>query len=102
NTILPNEITAICLFCIPHAHASIFHRMASTGPNSLRGKPVSRRSAWKHGILSEIMAIHPFEDQREWATFRDGVSDSLDPEGYLEPLLVERIAIAFWKPRPLQ
>jgi hypothetical protein len=76
--------------------------MASTGPNSRRGKPVSRRSAWKHGILSEIMAIAGFEDQREWATLRDGVSDSLEPEGHLEHLLVERIAIAFWKLRRLE
>jgi hypothetical protein len=76
--------------------------MPSTSPNSRCGKTVSRRNAWKHGILSEIMAIHGFEDQREWETLRDGISDSLEPEGHLEHLLVERIAIAFWKLRRLE
>ncbi|HEY8767006.1 MAG TPA: hypothetical protein VIP09_07055 [Dehalococcoidia bacterium] len=73
---------------------------ASTKPQ--RGKTSSSRNAWKHGILSQVMAIDGFEDQRGWEAFRDGITDSLEPEGVLEHLLVERIAIALWKLRRLE
>jgi hypothetical protein len=76
--------------------------MPQTGPNSRRAKAISRRNSWKHGILSQVMAIGGFEDQRDWEALRDGLTDSLEPEGHLEHLLVERIAIALWKLRRLE
>jgi hypothetical protein len=76
--------------------------MPKTGPRSDRGKAVSGRNGWKHGILSKIAAIDGFEDTREWEALRDGVVDSLEPQNDLEHLLAERIAIALWKLRRLE
>ena len=76
--------------------------MPKTGPRSDRGKADSGRNGWKHGILSEVMAIDGLEEPQEWETLRDGVVDSLEPENDLERLLAERIAIALWKLRRLE
>jgi hypothetical protein len=76
--------------------------MPKTGPRSDRGKADSGHNAWKHGILSEVMAIDGLEEPQEWETLRDGVVDSLEPENDLEHLLAERIAIALWKLRRLE
>ena len=76
--------------------------MTKRGPNTERGKAASRRNAWKHGILSGTMAIAPFEDEDKWEAHRDGVIEDRKPEGHLEHMLVERIAIALWKLRRLE
>jgi hypothetical protein len=76
--------------------------MPKTGPRSDRGKADSGRNGWKHGILSEVMAIDGLEDPREWESLRDGVVDSLEPKNDLEHLLAERIAIVLWKLRRLE
>lgn len=76
--------------------------MPKAGPRTPNGKAASRRNAWKHGIRSEIMAISPFEDHDEWEAHRDGIVESLQPEGHLENTLAERVAIALWKLRRLE
>jgi hypothetical protein len=73
--------------------------MPSTGPHSRRGKAVSRRNSWKHGILSIGIVINEAEDPAEWEAHVAGVFESLKPEGHLESMLTERIAIALWKMR---
>jgi hypothetical protein len=76
-----------------------YSQMPQTGPNSRRGKAVSRRNAWKHGISSDIMAIRKAEDPAEWEEHVAGIFESLKPEGHLESMLTERIAINLWKMR---
>jgi hypothetical protein len=73
--------------------------MAQTGPNSRRGKAVSRRNAWKHGILSIAVVLDKAEDPAEWEAHVAGMFESLQPEGHLESMLAERIAIDLWKMR---
>ena len=73
--------------------------MPSTGPISQRGKAVSSRNAWKHGILSFAIVINEAEDPAEWEAHLDGMFESLKPEGHLESMLTERIAISLWKMR---
>lgn len=76
--------------------------MAKRGPNTDNGKAASRRNAWKHGIRSEVIAIDTFEDPRDWEAHLAGIVEHFEPEGHLEHMLVERIAIALWKLRRLE
>ncbi len=73
--------------------------MPSTGPKSQRGKAVSSRNAWKHGILSFAIVINEAEDPADWEAHLAGTFESLKPEGHLESMLTERIAINLWKMR---
>lgn len=73
--------------------------MTRTGPRTARGKATSRRNAWKHGILSIAVVLDEAEDAREWQAHVDGIFESLRPEGHLEHMLAERVAIALWKMR---
>jgi hypothetical protein len=74
----------------------------STGPRTPAGKRRSARNAVTHGILT-----HPFtlwEDEPARSAFDKlyaALLDELDPVGLLEGLLVERIAIAYWRLRRL-
>jgi hypothetical protein len=79
-------------------------------PPKKRGRPPltpeARRSrkrlnALMHGIQSNIPVIPGMEDEGEYLLHRDGVIESLQPEGYFENLLAEEIAIIFWKRRRL-
>ena len=73
--------------------------MAQTGPRTPNGKRKASRNAWKHGILSIGIVINEAEDPRDWQEHVDGTFESLKPEGHLEHLLAERIAIDLWKMR---
>jgi hypothetical protein len=73
--------------------------MPQTGPNSRRAKAVSRRNAWKHGIRSYAIVLSKAEDAEDWEEHVAGIFESLQPEGHLESMLAERIAIALWKMR---
>jgi len=73
--------------------------MPQTGPNSRRAKAISRRNSWKHGILSIAIVFDEAEDPAEWEAHVAGIFESLQPEGHLESMLAERIAIDLWKMR---
>jgi hypothetical protein len=70
--------------------------MISTGPKSQRGKTVSGRNAAKHGLLSNTPVLD-IEDPADWDEHLRGVLESLEPEGYLETVLVHRIATQLWR-----
>jgi hypothetical protein len=76
--------------------------MAKRGPKTDAGRLAVRHNAWKHGIRSDPMIIPNFENLSDWEAHRDGVFDSLQPQGHLEYMLAERIAIALWKLRRLE
>ncbi|HEY8767488.1 MAG TPA: hypothetical protein VIP09_09575 [Dehalococcoidia bacterium] len=73
--------------------------MPQTGPNSRRAKAVSRRNSWKHGIRSYAIVLSKAEDPVDWEEHVAGIFESLQPEGHLESMLAERVAINLWKMR---
>jgi hypothetical protein len=48
------------------------------------------------------MIVPTFEDPADWEAHLGGTFDSLKPEGHIEHMLAERIAIALWKLRRLE
>lgn len=73
--------------------------MPQTGPKSQRGKAVSSRNAWKHGIRSYGIVVNKAETPADWNAHVAGIFESLKPVGHLESMLAERIAINLWKMR---
>jgi hypothetical protein len=68
----------------------------STGPKTEAGKAQSRRNALKHGIFAANMFVYG-ENPSEYQELLDALREDLAPEGALEELLVERIAICVWR-----
>src|SRR3989337_1510771 len=73
--------------------------MPQTGPRTTAGKAVASRNALKHGILSRAPVIPGLEDPAEWQRHLKGMFESLQPEGHLEAVLAERIAVVLWRLR---
>lgn len=73
--------------------------MAKPGPKTDKAKRAVRHNALKHGIQSDLVVIDQQEDPKEWEAFRDGIVESLEPEGSLEEVLAEEIAFIHWKIR---
>ncbi len=73
--------------------------MPQNGPKPQHGKTSSSRNAWKHGILSFGIVLNEAEDTAAWEAHVAGIFESLKPEGHLESMLTERIAINLWKMR---
>ena len=74
----------------------------STGPKTAAGKEVVRQNALKHGLLSKDIVITRGEGKEESAQYKDlliRLIDDLEPEGALEEMLVERIAVCYWRLR---
>jgi len=74
----------------------------STGPRTEEGKRRSRRNAFKHGILASTLLITKGEGAEQRAEFDDllgGLRRDLAPVGTLEEILVEKIAVCWWRQR---
>jgi len=72
----------------------------STGPRTEEGKSRSRRNALKHGILSSALLItegEGAEDRAEFDELLGGLHRDLAPVGTLEEMLVEKIAVCWWR-----
>ena len=67
------------------------------GPKTEEGKEVVRWNATKHGIRSPAPVIPGVEKKEDWEEHRDGVLESLQPEGHLEFVLTERVALLSWR-----
>ena len=61
------------------------------GPNTQAGKEVARWNATRHGIRSPAPVVPGLEKVEDWEEHRDGVLESLSPEGHLELVLAERV-----------
>jgi hypothetical protein len=68
----------------------------STGPKTEAGKAQSRRNALKHGIHAANMFVYG-ENPSEYQELLDALREDLAPQGALEELLVEKIAICVWR-----
>jgi hypothetical protein len=74
----------------------------STGPRSEDGKSQSRRNSLKHGILAAALLITEGEGAEDPAEFNElagAFRRDLAPVGMLEEMLVEKIAICYWRRR---
>ncbi len=76
--------------------------LVSTGPVTAEGKALVSQNAVKHGIFARDLIITSGdgkEDQQEYAELLDGLIVSLNPKGQMECVLVEKIAVDFWRLR---
>lgn len=74
--------------------------LLSTGAITLEGKTIVSRNAIKHGIFTKDLIIKSGvcqENEAEYQELLNGIIDSLSPQGQLESLLVEKIALDFWR-----
>ena len=68
----------------------------STGPRTLRGKKRSSKNALKHGIFSKV-AVLTSESRADYKELLGGLQDYWQPEGKMEELLVDKLAVLFWR-----
>jgi hypothetical protein len=71
--------------------------MTKGGPATQEGKEVVRWNATRHGMRSPAPVVPGVEKEEDWEEHRDGVLDSLQPEGHLELVLAERVALLTWR-----
>jgi hypothetical protein len=69
----------------------------STGPTTPGGKARSSKNALRHGVYSALPVIPGLEWNEDWESHCDGIFKSLAPEGTLEEVLAERVALCFWR-----
>nr|WP_057930202.1 hypothetical protein [Burkholderia ambifaria] len=72
----------------------------STGPATAQGKAKASVNALKHGITSARLFLND-ENPEEFQLLLDELQASLRPNGGLEFMLVERIAVSIWRQRRL-
>src|SRR5215470_9943561 len=72
----------------------------ATGPRTTHGKERSKRNALKHGVFSQV-ALLKGESRSEYNALLNGLRENLQPEGHLEELLVEKLALSAWRHRRL-
>ena len=71
--------------------------LAKGGPATQEGKEMVRWNATRHGIRSPVPVVSGVEKREDWEAHRDGMLDSLQPEGHLELVLAERVALLSWR-----
>ena len=78
------------------AEANKANSKKSTGAKTEQGKQIVALNSVKHGLFSTRL-IMPFESADEYGQLLDGLIDSLNPDGSVEQLLVEKVAVAMWR-----
>lgn len=84
--------------------ANIENAQLSTGPITLEGKAVVALNAVKHGIFAKDLVIDAGdgrEDESEYHELLAELKNDLIPVGRMEMLLVEKIAVNYWRLRRL-
>jgi hypothetical protein len=74
--------------------------LKSTGPRTPEGKGAVRYNALQHGLLAQAVFIGAGagrEDSEEYAALLTELREALQPEGRLELIMVEKIAVAYWR-----
>jgi hypothetical protein len=71
--------------------------LAKGGPVTQEGKEVVKWNAVQHGIRSPALVVPGVEKAEDWEEHRDGILESLQPEGHLEVVLAERVALLSWR-----
>lgn len=76
--------------------------LVSTGPKTDEGKTIVAQNAVKHGIFACDLIISSGdgkESKEEYQELLQNLTKSLNPAGQMEHLLVEKIAVDFWRMR---
>ena len=71
--------------------------LAKGGPVTKEGKEVVKWNAARHGIRSPAPVVPGVEEKADWEEHRDGILESLQPEGHVEAVLAERVALLSWR-----
>ena len=74
----------------------------STGPRTAEGKARVRLNAIKHGLRAEHVVVlggPTAEDPAEFDSLLSGMLRDCKPAGVLERVLVERLAVSYWRLR---
>lgn len=71
--------------------------LKSTGPRTLEGKAVSSANATVHGLTSRRSYLLDCECASEFQALRDSLEAHYQPQGPTEVLLVDTLAITFWR-----
>jgi len=74
----------------------------STGPTTESGKAIAARNSLKHGLLAKeivISAGEGAESQEQFDALLANLHTQFSPQGALEEMLVEKIAVAYWRLR---
>ena len=80
--------------------ANQFNAQLSTGPITVSGKAIIATNAIKHGIFTKdlILSCGPeCENEENYHEILRNLNDCLNPSNQLESLLVEKIAVDFWR-----
>jgi hypothetical protein len=72
-------------------------RRKKRGPKTPEGRLAVRLNASTHGILSPRPIVNAYEKPEDWEGHRAAIVDSLAPEGGMEQLLAERVALMSWR-----
>jgi hypothetical protein len=72
--------------------------LKSTGPRTASGKSIASKNAVSHGLRAQQIVIGG-ECQDEYDDFREVLIARMLPADPLEALLVDRIAVSFWRLR---
>ncbi len=67
------------------------------GPQTEEGKEIVRWNAARHGMRSPAPVVPGIENAEDWEAHGAGVLESLKPEGHLETVLAERVALLSWR-----
>ncbi|MCK5232244.1 MAG: hypothetical protein KAR13_18370 [Desulfobulbaceae bacterium] len=84
--------------------ANVQNAQLSTGAVTQEGKAVVARNAIKHGIFAKDLVVAAGdgqEDELEYHELLAELKKDLEPEGRIEMLLVEKIAVNYWRLRRL-
>jgi hypothetical protein len=71
---------------------------SSTGPRTLQGKERSKHNALKHGIFSSVVVLKD-ESREEFDSLLSGFWEFCQPEGKMEEIHVEKLAMIVWRLR---
>jgi len=73
--------------------------LKSTGPRSPEGKARVATNALKHGLVSKLKVLPGLEEEGQWQYHLEQTLLDMEPEGHMECLLAERIALILWRMR---
>lgn len=79
---------------------STLARPGTGGPRTPEGEERSKINAVKHGIFSKVIVLKG-EPRIAFDALLNGLFNDLQPEGELEGILVEKLAILIWRYRRL-
>ena len=75
-------------------------RPALGGPSTDEGKAIAKFNATKHGIFSTVVVLK-WETRAGFDSLLDGLMRDCQPQGRLEEILVEKLAMILWRHRRL-